>query len=155
MLSNGFERGFTDQSLKKTKDSRIGRDKEGFFIYTSSENIKVYINLYYKFLEKTEKRALAVYLARVGGRSDAGIENTPAAGGGSVLYEDQCSICHGEGSDWPIARMVGGRPVNELYDLIGRLPEVNDMMPEFEGTDDERRELAGHLARLGSTEGTR
>ena len=59
MLSNGFERGFTDQSLKKTKDSRIGRDKEGFFIYTSSENIKVYINLYYKFLEKTEKRALA------------------------------------------------------------------------------------------------
>jgi hypothetical protein len=58
MLSNGLERGFTIDILKKTRDSRIGRDEGGYFIFTSSENIKVYVELYYKFLEKTEKRAL-------------------------------------------------------------------------------------------------
>ncbi|MCD6163659.1 MAG: hypothetical protein J7K40_14755 [candidate division Zixibacteria bacterium] len=58
MLSNGLERGFTDDLLKNTRDSRIGKDEEGYFIYTSSENIKVYVDLYYKFLEKSETRAL-------------------------------------------------------------------------------------------------
>jgi hypothetical protein len=58
MLSNGLERGFTLDLLKKTKDSRIGKDEGGYYIYTSSENIKVYVDLYYKFLEKSEKRAL-------------------------------------------------------------------------------------------------
>jgi len=58
MLSNGLERGFTEDVLKRTRDSRIGRDDSGYYIFTSSENIKVYIDLYYKFLEKTEARSL-------------------------------------------------------------------------------------------------
>lgn len=58
MLTNKLERGFTKDLLKKTRDSRIGKDDGGFFIYTSSENIKVYVDLYYTFLEITEKRAL-------------------------------------------------------------------------------------------------
>ncbi len=58
MLSNGIERGFTQEALQRIKDSRIGKDENGYFIYTSSENIKVYVDLYYKFLEKSEKRAL-------------------------------------------------------------------------------------------------
>ena len=58
MLSNGLEQGFTEDLLKRSKDSRIGKDDEGYYIFTSSENIKVYIDIYYKFLEKSEKRAL-------------------------------------------------------------------------------------------------
>ena len=61
MLMNGLQRGFTEEILKKTRDSRIGRDDDGYYIYTTSENIKVYVDLYYKFLEKTEKRALKEY----------------------------------------------------------------------------------------------
>ena len=61
MLSNGLERGFTEEVLKKTRDSRIGKDDDGYFIFTSSENIKVYVDLYYTFLEKTEARALKEY----------------------------------------------------------------------------------------------
>jgi hypothetical protein len=61
MLSNGLERGFTEEVLKKTRDSRIGKDDDGYFIFTSSENIKVYVDLYYTFLEKTEARALKDY----------------------------------------------------------------------------------------------
>ncbi|OQX90598.1 MAG: hypothetical protein B6D58_09955 [candidate division Zixibacteria bacterium 4484_95] len=58
MLSNGLERGFTEGVLKRIKDPRVGKDAGGYFIYTTSENIKVYIDSYYEFLEKTEKRAL-------------------------------------------------------------------------------------------------
>jgi len=61
MLTNGLEKGFNEETLKKTRDSRIGKDEGGFYIYTTSENIKVYIDLYYTFLEKTEKRALKEY----------------------------------------------------------------------------------------------
>jgi len=61
MLSNKMEKGFTPEILKKIKDPRIGRDEGGHYIFTSSENIKVYIDLYYKFLDKTEARALAEY----------------------------------------------------------------------------------------------
>jgi hypothetical protein len=61
MLSNGLDRGFTEDVLKKTRDSRIGKDDDGYFIFTSSENIKVYVDLYYTFLEKTEARALKDY----------------------------------------------------------------------------------------------
>ena len=61
MLVNSLERGFTEETLKKTRDPRIGKDDGGYFIYTTSENIKVYIDLYYKFLEKTEARALKEY----------------------------------------------------------------------------------------------
>ena len=58
MLSNELEKGFTEEVLRRTKDPRIGKDEGGYFIYTTSENIKVYIESYYEFLEKTEKRAL-------------------------------------------------------------------------------------------------
>ena len=44
-------------------------------------------------------------------------------------------------------RREGAQPA-ELYEMIGRLPAINEMMPAFEGTDDERRALAEHLASL-------
>ena len=43
------------------------------------------------------------------------------------------------------------REGEQLYDEIGRLPELNEVMPGFEGTDRERRKLAGFPAGLETT----
>lgn len=98
-----------------------------------------------------ERHALAVWLARLGGDETAGREVAPAATTGhpgAALFEDQCSLCHAADADFPMAELVAGRGADELYDIIGRLPEINDMMPAFEGTDEERRALAEYLASL-------
>jgi hypothetical protein len=58
MLSNGLERGFTDANLSIIKNPKIGKDKLGWYIYTTSENVKVNFDTYYKFLETTETRCV-------------------------------------------------------------------------------------------------
>jgi hypothetical protein len=58
MLSNGLERGFTDSTLSIIKNPKIGKDKLGWYIYTTSENVKVNFDTYYKFLETTETRCV-------------------------------------------------------------------------------------------------
>jgi cytochrome bd-type quinol oxidase subunit 1/mono/diheme cytochrome c family protein len=103
-----------------------------------------------------ERRALAIYLARIGGNPAAGAETlAPAATEeaaaplGLQVFNDQCAICHDPGGDWPMEKMVKGRDAETLYQAIGRLPELNETMMPFEGTDEERRALAEHLAGLG------
>lgn len=58
MLSDGSQRGFTEEVIRKLRDPRLGRDEGGSYTYTTSENVKVYFDDFYKFLEKTELRAL-------------------------------------------------------------------------------------------------
>jgi hypothetical protein len=58
MLSNGLERGFGERNLRLINNTKVGRDKVGWYIYTASENIKVYFDNYYKFLELTELKCL-------------------------------------------------------------------------------------------------
>jgi hypothetical protein len=58
-------------------------------------------------------------------------------------------MCHGPESQWPIAGLIRGRTVEEFQEILGRLPEINEMMPPFQGTDEERRALAEHLSGLG------
>jgi len=58
MLSNGLERGFTETSLPLVKNPKIGKDKLGWYIYTTSENVKVYFDTYYRFLENSEIKCL-------------------------------------------------------------------------------------------------
>jgi hypothetical protein len=54
MLTNGLERGFTERNLPLTKNPKVGRDKIGWYIYTASENVQVYFDDFYHFLEITE-----------------------------------------------------------------------------------------------------
>lgn len=91
-----------------------------------------------------EKRALAVYLAGLGGGEIA----PPPSGApdGAALFDAGCAMCHDASGDWPIAQMIRGRDAEGLYDALGRLSELNDMMPDFEGTEEERRALADWLA---------
>jgi mono/diheme cytochrome c family protein len=91
-----------------------------------------------------EKRALAVYLAGVGGGS---VDFAPATDG-AAIFESNCGICHGSDGDMALDSRLAGRTENEMYDVVGRLPEINDAMPPFEGTEEERRALAGYLAAL-------
>jgi mono/diheme cytochrome c family protein len=98
-----------------------------------------------------EKQALSVYLARLGGDPLAGVEAGRAAAAapdGATVFEENCAICHEPDGDLEIEEHVRGRSADEIYDLIGRLPELSDEMFPFEGTDEERRALADHLAAL-------
>src|SRR4030067_1042289 len=58
MLTNGLERGFSERNLRLINNPKVGQDKVGWYIYTASENIKVYFDNYYKFLETVELKCL-------------------------------------------------------------------------------------------------
>jgi mono/diheme cytochrome c family protein len=100
---------------------------------------------------EAEKRALAIHLARVGGDARAGLDAPAATRGGAEVFEGHCAACHGPESPWPIAERLRGRGAADLYELIGRLPQVREEMPPFAGSEDERRALAQYLASLAAT----
>jgi mono/diheme cytochrome c family protein len=89
-----------------------------------------------------EKYALAVYLARLGGGV---ITPRAPAIDGAAIFDSHYGACHGADSEWQIAPRVAGKSEDQLYDALGRLPQLNEMMPPFEGTDAERRALAKYL----------
>jgi mono/diheme cytochrome c family protein/cytochrome bd-type quinol oxidase subunit 1 len=97
----------------------------------------------------SEKRALAVHLARLGGDEAAGTElrhAAPAQKSGRMVFEESCSPCHGNEALWPMRARLKSRSEGELNEIIGRLPQVQPDMPPFEGTDEERRALATFLS---------
>ena len=57
MLTNGIRRGLPEDKLKSVKDPKIGKDERGSYIYTTNENVKIYFDDYYEFLERTEAKA--------------------------------------------------------------------------------------------------
>jgi mono/diheme cytochrome c family protein len=95
-----------------------------------------------------ERRALSVYLARLGGAAPEDLMAAPA-GDARALFEEQCSICHAPEADFPMAEVIRGRGAEDLFQALDRLEELNENMMPFEGTDAERRALAEHLAALG------
>ncbi len=90
-----------------------------------------------------EQRAVAVYLATLGGGK---IEPHMPAVSGAAVFESSCGMCHAATAQFPIRTRIKGRTEEQLYALIGHLPERNAMMPPFEGTDGERHALAKYLA---------
>jgi mono/diheme cytochrome c family protein len=104
---------------------------------------------------EAERHALAIHLARLGGTPDAGLEEDRAVLDGARIFEDNCSACHGEGSEWPIGPRLKGRSAGKLYELLADLPKLNPDMPAFEGSEAERRALADHLGAQSAREGRR
>jgi len=51
MELDAMKRGFPAEWLKNRSEPRIKKDENGYYIYTLSENIKVYFEEYYQFLE--------------------------------------------------------------------------------------------------------
>jgi mono/diheme cytochrome c family protein len=95
-----------------------------------------------------ERQMLAAYLALLGGAAPADVVlGMPAStDAGKAVFERSCAVCHGPDGIAPFNHK--GRAPAVFYDMIGRLPQVNDMMPAFEGSDEERRAVAAHLATL-------
>ncbi|MDD4051305.1 MAG: hypothetical protein PHR28_05325 [candidate division Zixibacteria bacterium] len=58
MLSDNCKRGFPDEKLKSIPEPRVKYDAGGFYIMTISEDVKVYFNDYYEFLEAAHDRCL-------------------------------------------------------------------------------------------------
>ena len=56
MLEGKFQRGFTRERLEAVNEPKVHHDSDGFYIYTLSENIKVYFDDYYTFLAKVYDR---------------------------------------------------------------------------------------------------
>jgi len=99
-----------------------------------------------------ERRALAMYLASVGG---ADLAAAARLGVGAEYFESECVFCHGPDEDWPLSDLLQGgtRTVDELYEILGRLPEVNDLMIDFEGTEEQRQAVAALLLSIQSAGG--
>lgn len=57
MLLDGTRRGFSPEHLRDTHEPRVKCDRGGYYLYTVNENVKVYFEDYYRFLEKTEMQA--------------------------------------------------------------------------------------------------
>jgi hypothetical protein len=58
MLDEKYQRGFSNDKLASTVEPRVKRDDSGYYIQTISENVKVYFDDYYKFLEQVHIRCL-------------------------------------------------------------------------------------------------
>ncbi len=56
MLENKFKRGFTTEKLEAVSEAKVHHDSDGYYINTLSENVKVYFEDYYLFLEKVYNR---------------------------------------------------------------------------------------------------
>ncbi len=103
-----------------------------------------------------EAHALSVYLATLGGGAiEAAAATAAGPPSGAKLFEDNCAMCHAPESDFPMANYLKGQHADAFYEQLGRLPELNELMPPFEGTDAERRALAEYLAGLGQPAGAR
>jgi hypothetical protein len=57
MHSADTKRGFPQEELARKCEPRVKVDEGGHYIYTVSENVKVYFDDFYSFLESVEKRA--------------------------------------------------------------------------------------------------
>jgi mono/diheme cytochrome c family protein len=94
-----------------------------------------------------ERQLLAGYLALLGGAEPAALgPPSPSADIGKAYYDANCAACHGPDGLAPLD--AKGRKPAEFYDMIGRLPAINEMMPAFEGTEEQRKALADYLAAL-------
>lgn len=58
MLSENHRRGFPDEKLKSIPEPKVKYDAGGFYIMTISENVKIYFDDYYRFLETVHDRCL-------------------------------------------------------------------------------------------------
>lgn len=98
-----------------------------------------------------ERHALAVYLAMEGGATGEDVARELATSDlGTQYFDANCAICHGDDGQWPM-RQRTARPPEAFFELLGKLPEINELMPPFEGDEAQRQALAAHLATLAGS----
>jgi len=97
-----------------------------------------------------EKTALSKWLftqSHPGQEIPVEVVEAPAKGiSGQEVFESYCVDCHDPGSPNAIANRLGKfSSFDQMYEMLGRLDELNEDMPPFEGSDEERKALAGYL----------
>ena len=94
-----------------------------------------------------ERHLLAGHLALLGGADPASLgPQAPSSNAGKTYFDTNCAACHGPDGLAPFD--AKGRRPAEFYEMIGRLAKINEMMPAFEGTDEQRKALSEYLATL-------
>lgn len=81
MLDGQFQRGFTQEQLTATIEPRVKEDEGGLYLMTLSENVKVYFDDYYNFLEQIYDRCEAEMVAL-----EAKVEETPRESTETLAY---------------------------------------------------------------------
>jgi len=56
MLDDKYQRGFSPERLSSVSEPKVHSDDEGYYIFTLSENVKVYFDDYYNFLKNVYRR---------------------------------------------------------------------------------------------------
>jgi cytochrome bd-type quinol oxidase subunit 1/mono/diheme cytochrome c family protein len=73
----------------------------------------------------------------------------PVTISGEAVFEDFCSDCHeATGEDGIAVKIKSYRNLEGLLDMLGRLEELNEDMPPFEGSPEEKKALANYLKSL-------
>lgn len=94
-----------------------------------------------------ERRAVAMYLASVGGASAEALASFDSEGDpGARFFTENCAMCHG--TDGEFTFDAKGRSADALYEMLGRLATINEMMAPLEATEEQRHALAEYLATL-------
>ena len=102
-----------------------------------------------------EKDALAKWLYSITheGMPEPEPEPGPAAAlpDGETVFANNCSDCHEiTDSDALVVKMKTVKNIDEIVEMLGRLEQLNEDMPPFEGTNEEKKALAEYLNRLRS-----
>jgi mono/diheme cytochrome c family protein len=74
-------------------------------------------------------------------------ETLEAVAHGRRVFTRRCLHCH---QDVGLERRVSGWTAGRAYEAIGRLPDLAPNMPPFQGSEEERRDLAVYLSALGN-----
>ncbi len=70
---------------------------------------------------------------------------------GEKLFENYCSDCHETETDDPaIIKLKEKKTLEEILEMLGKLDTLNEDMPPFEGSEEEKKILAEYLEKLRS-----
>ncbi len=94
-----------------------------------------------------EVKALAVFIAKGlhGKEIKEPVEVKNAGINGADVYEENCSACH-EIDD--MKERTLDFDYNKIFSILPKLSELNDEMPDFEGTEEERKALSVYINKL-------
>ncbi len=98
-----------------------------------------------------EKKALALWLYEKSGGKFTRKTQALSTLDGSKVYTEYCADCHeidGENAMRPKIKKF--HSLEEIIETIGKLNQLNEDMPEFEGSEEEKKALAEYLLKLRS-----
>jgi mono/diheme cytochrome c family protein len=101
-----------------------------------------------------EKKALAKWIFSITHKGKPALESPPpetVTVQGETVFKTHCADCHEiDGTDSVSLKIKSLESKEAIIEMLGKLPELNEDMPPFEGTEEEKKTLADYLDRLRS-----